>query len=216
MSAPSENIARVSDAQRRFLDAATDKIDDAAMARPTRLPGWTIGHLLTHLARNADSHRRRAEAAAIGQVVEQYPGGYAGREAEIQAGAARSARVAIGDVRHSADRLMSTWLALPAAAWDNTTRDVAGRERPLRILILRRWQELEVHLVDLDIGVTHLDWSLDFVSVWLPGVRADVGDRLPVGAEYPPISAFADQQEELAWLYRRTERPDLPELDPWQ
>ena len=43
------------------VDRATDRmlrtaatLDDAAVAAPSPLPGWTRGHVLTHLARNAD------------------------------------------------------------------------------------------------------------------------------------------------------------------
>ena len=31
------------------------QLDDAAIAEPSLLPGWTRGHLLAHLARNADA-----------------------------------------------------------------------------------------------------------------------------------------------------------------
>ena len=90
-SRPSEDLARVEAAQRRFDDVGA-VIDDATARRPTALPGWTLGHLLTHVARNADSHVRRAEAARRGEVIEQYVGGWEGRTAEIEAGATRSAR----------------------------------------------------------------------------------------------------------------------------
>ena len=54
--------------------------------RPSLLPDWTVGHVLTHLARNADSMDRVLEAAERGDVVERYAGGGAGRDAEIEAG----------------------------------------------------------------------------------------------------------------------------------
>jgi ABC-type lipoprotein export system ATPase subunit len=34
---------------------------------PSRLPGWNFGHVITHLARNADSHRRLIDAAETGR-----------------------------------------------------------------------------------------------------------------------------------------------------
>jgi maleylpyruvate isomerase len=106
------------------------------------------------------------------------------------------------------------WSDLPPGAWSNVTRDVGGRERPLSALPARRWQELEVHLVDLDVGVSYADWSDDFVEVFLPKLRSTVGERLPTGAALAP-SAFDDPREELAWLYGRVRRPDLPALVPW-
>ena len=56
-------------------------------ALPSLLPEWTRGHVLTHIARNADSFVRVLEAARRGEVVTQYEGGVAGRNADIEAGA---------------------------------------------------------------------------------------------------------------------------------
>ena len=50
-------------------------VTDTDARRPSLLPGWSVGHVLTHLARNADSHVRMLEAAAVGEVADQYPGG---------------------------------------------------------------------------------------------------------------------------------------------
>ena len=60
---PETDIVRVADANERFLDAIEGLTDDQVL-RPSLLPGWTVGHVLTHVARNADSHVRRAEAAS--------------------------------------------------------------------------------------------------------------------------------------------------------
>jgi len=203
----------VAEAQRRF-DAAIEDLDDADVRRPSRLPGWTVGHLLTHVARNADSHRRRAVGAAQGLVVEQYPGGYAGRAAEIEAGWTRPAAELIADVGNSAEELRVSWQDLPSDAWSRTTIDVGGTERRLDDLVSRRWQELEIHLVDLDIGVTHRDWPDDFVAFWLPRVRPTVTGRLPSGAAAPDPGTI-DDRDELAWIYCRLSRADLPELASW-
>lgn len=43
------------EAQERLLLRVAG-LDDGAMRAPSRLPGWTVGHVLTHLARNADAH----------------------------------------------------------------------------------------------------------------------------------------------------------------
>ncbi|BBC38326.1 hypothetical protein SGFS_096200 [Streptomyces graminofaciens] len=44
----------VGDGQAR-LQEAVDALPPHAVAEPSALPGWTRGHLLTHLARNADA-----------------------------------------------------------------------------------------------------------------------------------------------------------------
>jgi maleylpyruvate isomerase len=194
-------------------------LDDETVRAPCRLPGWTVGHLLAHMARNADSHTLRAEAAARGEVVDQYPGGFEGRADEIDAGAGRSAADLVADLATSSARMTAAWAAAPDAAWANITRDVGGRERPLSALPGRRWQELEVHAVDLRTGPTWRDWSDDFVSVWLPRLRAEVPGRVATGVDPGEVAAQAaaalDERDELAWLYGRLVRSDLPELRAW-
>lgn len=210
---PRDDLRRVADAQSRF-QAAVVGLSETDVRRPSRLPGWTVAHVLTHVARNADSHRRRAEAAARGEIVDQYSGGAAGRAAEIEEGAGRSAKELVDDVRASAQAMEAAWRAVPESAWANRTRDVGGRERPLSGLPSRRWQELEVHVVDLDVGVTHGDWPDEFVAVWLPLLRLTLRDRLAEGSRAPQPDVL-DARDELAWLYGRLRRKDLPDLAPW-
>lgn len=194
--------------------SAASTLTDADVRHASLLPGWTVGHVLAHVARNADSHRRRTEAALRAEIVEQYPGGFSGRAAEIEAGADRPISDLLDDVARSAEAMQAAWETVPPEGWDRTTRDVGGRERPLRELPRRRWQELEVHVVDLGIGVSHHQWSDEFVAGWLPRLRAGVADRLPPGAVGPEPGVL-DPRDELAWLYGRLERPDLPPLVPW-
>jgi maleylpyruvate isomerase len=210
---PREDLQRVADAQARFL-AAIRSLHDDDMGRPTNLPGWTVGHVLTHVARNADSHTRRSEAAIAGEMADQYPGGADGRSGEIEHGAGRTARQTVDDVRRSAEALRDSWERVPEEAWGNVTRDLSGRARPLYELPERRWMELEVHLVDLDIGVTHRAWTDDFVTAWLPRMRADAAGRLPPGASLPAPGEL-DQRDELAWLFGRSDDDASPQLGPW-
>jgi maleylpyruvate isomerase len=208
---PEVHIAHVADAHARFSDAI-QSLGDADVRRPSLLPGWSVGHVLTHVARNADSHIRRTDAAARGEMTDQYEGGYAGREADIEAGAVRSAADIIEDVRRSADAVDEAWRSVEPRAWEGRSRDVNGRERPLFELPSRRWQEVEVHLVDLDVGVSHRDWPEDFVLEWLPRTRERVWGKLPPEAAG---ARFDDPRDELAWLYGRVTRDDLPQPPPW-
>jgi maleylpyruvate isomerase len=211
-AAPVGDLRRVAGAQARF-EIVVSTLDDQRMRLPSQLPSWTVGHLLTHVARNADSHVRRAIAATQGEVVEQYVGGLAGRLAEIDAGAYRSAAELIADVSQSAAELAKVWDEVPDDAWSQPTVDAFGRERPLWRLVGRRWQELEVHLTDLGIGLTYLDWPDEFVTEWLPRLRAELPRR--VGTLVPIVPPEVDGRTELAWLYGRIHHPDLPPLPPW-
>jgi maleylpyruvate isomerase len=206
-------LGRVRRSQENFL-IALEVLDDAAVSRPSLLPGWTVGHVLSHVARNADSHQRRSVAAAEGLVVEQYVGGYDGRAADIDAGAQRRAVDLIDDVRTSAESLDAIWSTLAAEAWTFRVRDVAGREHVLRDMPRRRWREIEVHLVDLGVGPTNRDWSDEFVADTLPELRTTLEGRLPAG-QSAPAPGLLDESDELAWLCGRLQRKDLPELLPW-
>lgn len=211
MPAPEAHLAHVADAHARLL-AAIEGLGDEAVRRPSLLPGWSVAHVLTHVARNADSHVRRAEAAVRGEVVDQYPGGAAGRVAEIEEGSTRSAGDLIDDVARSARAVEEAWRDVPDEAWAATSRDVGGSRRPLFELPARRWQEVEVHLVDLSVGVSHRDWPDEFVVEWLPRLRNFAAGRLPGDAWH---ARFDHPADELAWLYGRLRRDDLPDPPPW-
>lgn len=73
--------------------------------------------MLAHWARNADGQSRMLAAAMRGEVTAQYPGGDAQRAAEIEAGAARPARVILADARAAVSRVEDAWHRMPASAW---------------------------------------------------------------------------------------------------
>ena len=90
-------IAGCTTAHRRLSETLAS-VDADVARRPSRLPDWTVGHVLTHLARNADSHVRMLQGALAGEAVEQYPGGYEQRSRDIDAGAGRDAADLRADV----------------------------------------------------------------------------------------------------------------------
>ena len=150
---------------------------DADMAAPIALPNWTRGHVLTHIARNADGIARALSGALRGEIVKRYPNGPEGRAADIEAGAGRPVLEQLADVRESADRLDRVFGAVADAdAW-NATAD----SRPSRSWIRARWQEVEVHRIDADSGYTADQWPADFVTLLLPRLA----DRLPDRARGP-------------------------------
>lgn len=191
------------------LLARTDSLTDAEARAASRLPGWSVGHVLAHIARNADSVARRLEASARGEVVDQYPGGAEERESQIEAGAGRSAAELRADLAATHERIDAAVAAMDDAAWNARTRDFGGGLRPTHELPARRWREVELHLVDLGLGYEPEDWTDDFVTRILPIALADVGRRLP-GLD------GIDQRTVLAWSYGRADPPaGLPKLLPF-
>ena len=59
-AALAHDLGRVAGAQQRF-EAAIARFGDDRVRQPSLLPDWTVGHVLSHVARNADSHRRHAK-----------------------------------------------------------------------------------------------------------------------------------------------------------
>lgn len=169
------------------------------MRAPSQLPDWSVAHLLTHIARNADSVLRRLDGARRGEVVDQYPGGRDGRAAEIAAGADRPASELIDDVVTTAAAVDAAFAVFPADAWDRLGRTVDGSELPVSQLPFGRWREVDVHLVDLGIGLTPAGWPPALAEAWLPELLSKLADR-------------TDPVELLAWVLRRG---DAPDLGPW-
>ena len=195
MGPPTTDIAGCRDAHRDLLQSLQGLTDEQARM-PSLLPGWTIGHVLSHIARNADSVVRRLDAAAAGEIVDQYPGDRPGREAEIEAGAGRAAVDLVADVRSSADAVERAFDAAPEAVWPRTVRGVSGREGSAAAMVLSRWREVEVHHVDLGLGYSPQRWPEGLVRAWLPEVLVDLGQR-------------ADPTAVLAWVLRRGPAPHL-------
>jgi maleylpyruvate isomerase len=208
-------------------------LTDADARRPSLLPGWTVGHVLTHIARNADSHVRMLDGAARGEVADQYPGGNAQRAADIDAGSRRPAAQLVDDVVASASRLESAWDATPDDVWRTGQGRVVGGIWPLADLPFRRWREVEIHHVDLGLGYGFADWPDAYVEVELARTLAELPPRLASGtavalhatdtgerwvvpersADGRPVEG--DRRLLLAWLVGRAGDPSFPPLGPW-
>ena len=179
------------------LGASLDDISDDVARRPSRLPGWSVGHVLTHIARNADSVVWRLEGAARGEQRDQYPGGVEQRRDDIEAGAGRPASALVDDVRRTSAAVERVMADLPAAAWDAPSRTSRGVVESSRDAVLSRWREVVVHHGDLGLVPVLLPAAL--VEVWLP-------------RELPRLAERSDPAELLAWIIGRG---DPPELAPW-
>jgi maleylpyruvate isomerase len=182
----------------RLAETLAGLTDDDARG-PSLLPGWTVGHVLTHLARNADSHVRLLEAAAGGEVADQYAGGDVQRAADIEAGAGRPAAELVADVMDTAARLERTWDATPEEAWRTGQGRMSSGLWPVAELPFRRWREVELHHVDLGLGYGPSDWPEAYLAEELDRTLA---------------SRSADERRRLlAWLVGRA---GVPELGPWE
>ncbi|GAA3100805.1 maleylpyruvate isomerase family mycothiol-dependent enzyme [Streptosporangium carneum] len=144
------------------LAATAAKLSDADVTAASRLPGWSRGHVLTHLARNADSLVNLLTWARTGVKTPQYPRPEA-RDAEIEAGAGRPAKEQLADLENSTARLAEAVAALPASAWAATVSATRPPVHPAWYVLVRRLREVELHHVDLGAGYEGADWPEAFV-----------------------------------------------------
>jgi maleylpyruvate isomerase len=197
----SDDVARRLDEVRWSTEALLDSLRDRPPSdgwarQPSLLPGWTRGHVLTHLARNADAMTRTLAGTARGEMVPGY-GGEEARAADIEAGAGRPAAELVADVADSAERLEQTWSRLGDADWQREAVTRAGPVPAVR-LIGMRWREVEIHRVDLADGYGPGDWPASFVAPLLPSLLAPerIGPRLPSGMAVEVVNTDSGQR----WL----------------
>jgi maleylpyruvate isomerase len=143
------------------LIASAEQLNDAGVAQASRLPGWTRGHVLTHMARNADGGVNLLTWARTGVVTPQYAS-LEQRAADIEAGAGRPAREQVADLRESTDRLAEALDTMPGQAWTTELTWTNGKVGPAALVVWFRLRETELHHVDLDVGYRPDDWSEAF------------------------------------------------------
>lgn len=145
----------------RYLASIEDLTDDD-MRAPSALPGWTRGHVVTHLSRNADALTRVLHAAQAGTEVSMYDS-QEQRDADVEAGAGRSAAELIEDAAASWGRMLQAENEIHDSHLDATFTRRPGQEPlPVRYVGQMRRTEVEVHHADLLLGYTAKDWPEDF------------------------------------------------------
>jgi maleylpyruvate isomerase len=165
-------MAEVDRATGRLLDTVA-RLTDRDLAGPSLLPGWTRGHVLTHLARNADALTNLLTWARTGIPTPAYPSREK-RDADIEAGSGRPLREQAADLRQAAGRFADTAAEMPGEAWAFALP--LERPQPAAMVVWRRLREVEVHHVDLDAGYRPADWPDSFSHRLLHEVATDLRD----------------------------------------
>jgi maleylpyruvate isomerase len=211
-------------------------LSDVQAREPSLLPGWSRGHVLTHIARNADALANLVTWARTGVEIPMYASRDQ-RATDIEAGSGRPAVQLVEDIHTSSDRLITELREAPDKAWSSPVRFGArGAEATgARIPYLRR-VEVEVHHVDLNLDYTLAHLPEDFVERMLsevtaeysedgdkPGVvlvATDVEGRWTIGSGGPEVSGAPPSL--LGWLLGRTDGVGLhsdgplPQLGAWR
>ena len=240
MNEVNDSLGRLAAATGRLLATAAT-LSDAQVREPSALPGWTRGHVLAHVARNADGLGNLLIWARTGTETPMYPSAQA-RNDDIEAGAGRPAAFLAADVRESAAFFAAEAAAVPDGAWAAQVRALYGAPFPAFRVLERRLSEVEIHHVDLAAEYSPDDWPADYVAIALPRVAESFAGREdaprclvwaegtpglfrigPEQGESPEVTIHGQPAEVLAWLTGRDRGTGLtvagggalPELPPW-
>lgn len=151
-------IARADQALVRTVDG----LSDADYAAASLLPDWTRGHVVAHLALNAEGLAGVLHGAHRGQPQPMYASPES-RDSDI----AELAEAGPATLRErflaSTSQFARALGAMNEDDWAGTfERTPGGPEFALANVALMRVREVEIHHADLDAGYSASDWPADF------------------------------------------------------
>jgi len=213
-----------------------DSLTGDQWSEPSLLPGWTRGHVVAHLALNAEGLARAVDGLAHERVVPIYESNDR-RDADIEELSTADAPE-IRERLFAAGQLLRDALgSLDESQWAGTVARLPGGPfwSVSTVPGIRR-REVEIHHADLDAGYGRRDWPPDFAVELLDAVTVNHADSpdsavftaratdtvrsWSVGAEQPVVEGTA---ADLGWwLVGRgtgegltTDAGELPRLGPW-
>jgi maleylpyruvate isomerase len=210
---------QIDHATQRLLDDART-IPETSLRALSLLPGWTRAHVLAHVARGADAMRNLLIGARTGHDRPAYASAQA-READIERGAAMTAKDLMADLADSAMALRAMVKQVPDEAWQVRVRVLDSAPFPAAGLLTRRLVEVELHHCDLGTSYSAADWPAAFAAMELAEpMRSQRQDRLrypppspganPAFAGRPPAPWKPGQRLPGSWLGTGNESSPLP------
>ena len=196
---------------------------------PSRLPSWSRGHVVAHVALNAEGFVEVAHALRAGRAALMYPGGVAERDRSIDELAAGSLLELLDRTRAANAGFVEAW-SQPPPTGDCATADGHPTFSSSTVL-QRRLRELSVHLVDLGLdGIWPEKWTPGFVDADLrlqwPTVEHRTDETVVARDEFGVVWSAGhvvgrvepmevDRRRLLAWVLDRCSVDGLPLLEPW-
>lgn len=181
MNEASHSLDRLAAATGRLLATAT-ALSDAQAREPSLLPGWTRGHVLSHLARNADALVNLLTWARTGVEARMYASPTE-RADGIEAGAGRALPEQLADLTAAGQRFAAAAAAVPPDRREFTVLSGQGREIPASEVPWLRVREVWLHLVDLDAGADIDAIPADVAWALAADVAAWMSSRIEATAE---------------------------------
>jgi maleylpyruvate isomerase len=198
----------LSEATRRLVRAA-DSLTDEQYAEPSGLPGWTRGHVLAHLALNAEGLSGALGGVVEGRRVPMYASQEA-RNGDIDDLAAHPPSVLRTRLLGGCTDLSDAIAAVPEDAAETTIDRVPGGTAfTVADVPWMRLREVEIHHVDLAVGYDRSSWSPEFAAHLLDAMltrndadesftacATDLGREWTFGEGGPLVSG---RSVDLAW-----------------
>lgn len=199
-------------ATHQLLLETVDAISPEAFAEPSRLPGWSRGTLVGHLALNAQSHVELLAAAARGESARQYGGGPEVRAAVIAEASLWEPEKAVKELRKAIYSLEGAWAGSTYDTWQGTGIASSGSVISMHELPFLRWRECVLHLTDLDVGIEYDQWPSHYVRLELDRQKMAWAASHAMGLTQLPQAAMKlDENHRLAWILQRAEVAGLPQ-----
>ncbi|WP_427889591.1 maleylpyruvate isomerase family mycothiol-dependent enzyme [Kribbella sp. GL6] len=188
------------------LLALTAGLDDATARGDSVLPGWSRGHVITHIAYFSEAMTRQVEEALQGRLVEVYDGGRPARDAAIEAGANRPAADLKAHLTQAVTTLLASWDKVSPTDWP---LPILHRNSNLSAGLQATWRELTIHTSDLNLGVTPATWPDDFCLHLLDFLRPRTPDNTHLILQSPETTWENGTGEEVKL------KGTLPDLTAW-
>jgi len=200
----------------------TDKLLETARAldapgAPSLCSGWSRGHVLSHVARNADGLAALARGAVDGTGETMYASPDQ-RDLDIDAGADRPRDELVADVEDSAARLAEQLPRLSSIDGNMLLMRTPGVPFvPAKELPYMRLREVVIHHVDLDAGFGFEDIDPELLVLFIDRkagllrrdgdppdltLRTSEGDEWTIGLGTAQVTG--SRAAVLAWLTRGT------------
>ena len=160
----------------RYLEALT-QLDDESAGRPSVLPGWSRGHVVAHLSRNADAFTQVLTQVSSGEPASMYASNEA-RDSDIDEVAALSPSALRERLLASSGLFAESVGHLTEEGWaEEIERVPGGMHFTVASIPARRRTEVEIHHADLGLAYTCDDWPGDFCAALIPVMTARLQDR---------------------------------------
>lgn len=222
-------ITAVLEATQLYL-ATVARITEEQLREPSALPGWTRGHVVAHVALNAQGQARALRGLRTGEPVPMYDSDDA-RDADIEAYAVAPLGQLQAMTQMACLRLAGELNLLKAVG--TVERTPGGQVLTVVDLVESRWREVEIHHADLGLDYSPAQWPATFASYLLEEAARDRGEEVTATLHAQDIGqtvrvgggghGIAGTAAALAWwLVGRGDGADLvairglPTLGPWK